>query len=84
MKRILATLLPFAFLFSIVGCNLQGDDEEGQVKLQIDSLQNQLSHEYIPGTGEIMNNIVQPHHLKLWLAGQNKTGSWPSMNESNY
>ncbi len=72
MKRILAILLPFAFLFSIVGCNLQGNDDEGQLESKIDSIQNQLSREYVPGTGEIMNNIVQPHHLKLWLAGQNK------------
>ena len=24
---------------------------------------------YQPGIGEIMNNIIQPHHYKLWLAG---------------
>lgn len=36
-----------------------------------DSLKKQLADAaYIPGTGEIMNGIVQPHHYKLWLAGQ--------------
>jgi len=28
-----------------------------------------------PGIGDLMNMIVQPHHIKLWLAG--KQGNWP-------
>jgi hypothetical protein len=28
-----------------------------------------------PGIGDLMNMIVQPHHIKLWLAG--KEGNWP-------
>jgi hypothetical protein len=29
---------------------------------------------YNPGTGDLMNMIVQPHHIKLWLAA--KEGNW--------
>jgi hypothetical protein len=29
---------------------------------------------YNPGAGDLMNMIVQPHHIKLWLAG--KEGNW--------
>ena len=29
---------------------------------------------YNPGTGDLMNMIVQPHHIKLWLAG--KEANW--------
>jgi hypothetical protein len=28
-----------------------------------------------PGVGDLMNMIVQPHHIKLWLAG--KEANWP-------
>jgi len=70
MKHIL--LLPLAVAVFIVGCNYPGMDEKATLQLQIDSLNNRLNHAYVPGTGEIMNNIVQPHHLKLWLAGENK------------
>jgi hypothetical protein len=35
-------------------------------------LQKSLDSAYKPGTGAIMNTIVQPHHLKLWFAGQHK------------
>jgi hypothetical protein len=38
---------------------------------EIDSLKKQAALAYVPGTGEIMNGIVQPHHYKLWLAGHN-------------
>lgn len=44
------------------------------LKTKIDSLQLVINNSYKPGTGEIMSNIVQPHHYKLWLAG--KTGNW--------
>ena len=45
---------------------------EHLLSLQIDSLKKQITGAYIPGTGEIMNGIIQPHHYKLWLAGQTK------------
>ena len=30
---------------------------------------------YVPGLGEFMTSAVQPHHIKIWLAG--KAGNWP-------
>lgn len=30
---------------------------------------------YTPGLGEIMNNNIQPHHLKLYFAG--RSANWP-------
>ena len=55
----------------IAGCNSPSSDTIN-LQAKIDSMQAQLDSAYVPGTGEIMNGIVQPHHLKLWLAGQNK------------
>jgi hypothetical protein len=60
----------FAFIL-IAGCNRPPSDTIN-LQAQIDSMQAQLDSAYLPGIGEIMNGIVQPHHLKLWLAGQNK------------
>lgn len=72
MKRLSLLFLSLALPFSlIVGCE-QGHTEKANLEARIDSLQNKLKSAYVPGTGEIMNNIVQPHHIKLWLAGQNK------------
>jgi hypothetical protein len=72
MKRLsllfLSLVLPFSLM---VGCEQSGS-EKVDLQAQVDSLQNKLNSAYVPGTGEIMNGIVQPHHLKLWLAGQNK------------
>jgi hypothetical protein len=42
------------------------------MQARLDSLQNKLDSAYKPGTGALMNTIVQPHHIKLWFAGQNK------------
>jgi hypothetical protein len=30
---------------------------------------------YVPGLGEFMTAAVQPHHIKIWLAGH--AGNWP-------
>ncbi|MDB5142342.1 MAG: hypothetical protein JWQ66_1055 [Mucilaginibacter sp.] len=72
MKRLLLILLSLALPFSlIVGCEQSGD-KNADMQARIDSLQNSLNSAYKPGTGAIMNTIVQPHHLKLWFAGQHK------------
>jgi hypothetical protein len=72
MKRLSLLLLSLALPFSLmVGCEQSGS-EKADLRARVDSLQNKLNSAYVPGTGEIMNGIVQPHHLKLWLAGQNK------------
>ncbi|MDP9076758.1 MAG: hypothetical protein M3O71_04980 [Bacteroidota bacterium] len=68
MKRLSVLILAFSLsLFIMVSCNSSSNE---QLSSQIDSLKNQMKAAYIPGTGEIMNSIVQPHHYKLWLAGQ--------------
>ncbi len=30
---------------------------------------------YVPGLGDFMTSAVQPHHIKVWLAGH--AGNWP-------
>jgi hypothetical protein len=72
MKRLSLLLLSLALPFSImVGCEQSGN-ENSNLKARVDSLQNKLNLVYTPGTGAFMNTIVQPHHLKLWFAGQDK------------
>ena len=72
MKRLALILISIVLPFSImVGCE-QTPDKNADLQARIDSLQNKVNSAYVPGTGEIMNGIVQPHHLKLWLAGQNQ------------
>jgi hypothetical protein len=72
MKRLSLILLSLALPFSLmVGCG-QSADKNADLQARMDSLQNGLNAAYKPGTGAIMNTIVQPHHLKLWFAGQNK------------
>jgi hypothetical protein len=72
MKRLSLILLSLALPFSLmVGCEQSGD-KNADMQARIDSLQNGLNSVYKPGTGAIMNTIVQPHHLKLWFAGQHK------------
>lgn len=69
------TLLPLFFIIIfITSCN-QHNDPNQQLQAKVDSLQTKLNNAYKPGTGEIMSNIVLPHHLRLWFAGQNK--NWP-------
>ncbi|HTD41190.1 MAG TPA: hypothetical protein VK671_11255 [Mucilaginibacter sp.] len=72
MKRLLLILVSLALPFSLmVGCG-QSSDKIADLQARIDSLQKGLDTAYKPGTGAIMNTIVQPHHLKLWFAGQHK------------
>lgn len=69
MKRSLLLILLFVLrLYVITGCNMPVN--KIPVTIQADSLKKIIKDEYIPGTGEIMNEIVQSHHYKLWLAGQ--------------
>ena len=30
---------------------------------------------YVPGLGDFMTSAVQPHHIKIWMAGH--AGNWP-------
>ncbi|MDB5133887.1 MAG: hypothetical protein JWP37_490 [Mucilaginibacter sp.] len=72
MKRLSLLLLSLALPFSLmIGCEQSGS-KNADLQARVDSLQNKLDSAYVPGTGAIMNTIVQPHHLKLWFAGQNK------------
>lgn len=72
MKRLSFILLLLALPFSLmVGCAHSGSGNS-DLQARVDSLQNKLDSVYKPGTGAIMNTIVQPHHLKLWFAGQSK------------
>jgi hypothetical protein len=70
MKRlsiiVILFILPVAFMAS---CEQPAGGNKA-LQARVDSLQSKLDSAYVPGTGEIMNGIVQPHHYKLWLAGQ--------------
>lgn len=65
---ILSFFLPLLFMVSCKQSTLQ----DKNLQTRLDSLQSKLDNIYKPGIGEIMNTIIQPHHLKLWLAGQHK------------
>ena len=70
MKRPILIITLFALpLGLLLGCD-QGDSTNA-LQAKIDTLKAAQANAYVPGTGEIMNNIVQPHHYKLWLAGRN-------------
>jgi hypothetical protein len=58
-------------LLLFLSCN-QSSGDRANLQARIDDLQNQLDSVYVPGFGEIMNGIVQPHHYKLWLAGRHQ------------
>jgi len=71
MSKIISVLIVLALSVSIlVGCEQNSSTKLSEAK--IDSLKSKLDSMYIPGTGEIMNGIIQPHHIKLWMAGQNE------------
>src|ERR1700752_249707 len=71
MKRLSLIFIALAFPFSfMVGCG-RSADKTTDLQARIDSLQNKVNSAYVPVTGEIMNGIIQPHHLKLWRAGEN-------------
>jgi len=58
-------------LLLFLGC-YQPSGNGADLQARMDDLQNQLDSVYVPGFGEIMNGIVQPHHYKLWLAGRHQ------------
>jgi len=58
-------------LLLFLSCN-QSSGDRADFQARIYDLQNQLDSVYVPGFGEIMNGIVQPHHYKLWLAGRHQ------------
>jgi hypothetical protein len=71
MKRLSILILAFLLsLSAITSCKQSSGGDE--LTARLDSLKSQLDTAYKPGTGTIMNTIVQPHHLKLWFAGQHK------------
>ena len=72
MRRLTFIISLFLPLFFIVSCKQSIGSENKNLQTRLDSLQSKLNNTYKPGIGEIMNTIIQPHHLKLWLAGQNK------------
>jgi len=67
MKRI--SILIFAFTLPVITLFSCSQTSDNRLSTQIDSIKKQLKAAYVPGTGEIMNGIIQPHHYKLWLAG---------------
>ena len=70
MKRLIFITALFALpLGLLLGC-AQGESTN-TLQAKIDTLKAVQANTYVPGTGEIMNSIVQPHHYKLWLAGRN-------------
>jgi hypothetical protein len=66
-------LLPVFFIFCLLACNQQRDEEKIVLQNQIDSLRIRLDSANIRGLGEFMLSI-QMHHAKLWFAGKN--GNW--------
>jgi hypothetical protein len=71
MKRLIIIVLTFLSSVAVLaGCSQKGNNQD--LNLKIDSLEAKVNSAYVPGTGEIMSNIVQPHHYKLWLAGESK------------
>src|SRR5471030_3062330 len=64
-------ILVVLLLLFFLSCN-QSAGNRADLQARIDTLQNQLDSVYVPGFGEIMNGIVQPHHYKLWLAGRHQ------------
>jgi len=69
MKRSILTISLFCFIV-ILFENCGHSAKTSQLRYRMDSLQQKLDSAYVPGTGELMNNIIQPHHYKLFLAGQ--------------
>ncbi len=67
MLRIAIPIFLASVLF--LSCNQQASTNEQLLKIQVDSVQQQLKNTYKPGLGEFMLGI-QTHHAKLWFAGQ--------------
>src|SRR3978361_1253273 len=72
MKRLSLILLSVALPFTLLLSCEQHGGGKNKLQARIDSLQNEVNSAYKPGTGALMSTIVQPHHLKLWFAGQHK------------
>jgi hypothetical protein len=71
MKRIFFIItIVLGSMAALIGCNQESSNK--RLLDKIDSLQAKAKNAYVPGTGELMSNIIQPHHYKLWLAGENK------------
>jgi hypothetical protein len=72
MKRLLLILFLF-FSAAVVFVSCQhSSGKKKDLSARIDSLKDKINTAYVPGVGEIMNGIIQPHHYKLWLAGKQK------------
>lgn len=72
MKRLSLLFLSLAMpVLILVSCEQSGS-KTAALQARVDSLQDKLKSAYVPGTGEIMNSIIVSHHLKLWLAGEQK------------
>ena len=69
ISRVMMLLVLPLLLF--LSCS-QSSGNRADLQARIDDLQNELDSVYVPGVGEIMNGIVQPHHYKLWLAGRHQ------------
>ena len=71
MKLIVSILCLTAVLSILTGC---ADKTENKPSLttKVDSLAIKVNNAYVPGIGELMNGIIQPHHEKLWLAGSHR------------
>ena len=69
ISRVMMLLVLPLLLF--LSCS-QSSGNRADLQARIDDLQNELDSVYVPGFGEIMNGIVQPHHYKLWLAGRHQ------------
>jgi hypothetical protein len=61
----------FFLLIAVVSCQ-QTSNKKKVPSAGIDGLKISLNAAYVPGIGELMNGIIQPHHYKLWLAGEHK------------
>jgi len=71
MKPIIAILSLTAVLSILISCTDQAPQKQS-LTTRVDSLAAKVNNAYVPGTGELMNGIIQPHHEKLWLAGSHR------------
>jgi hypothetical protein len=72
MKRLLLILLSLAVPFTLLVSCEHSDSGKNRLQARIDSLQNEVDSAYKAWHWALMNTIVQPHHVKLWFAGQHK------------
>ena len=72
MKQLSIILFLFSSLAALFASCHQTPENASNLTVKIDRLKNKLDSAYVPGIGELMNGIIQPHHYKLWLAGEHK------------